>query len=259
MKKVLIIDDDESIRESSKLLLEVVWYDVRVAEDGASGIRVALEFIPDVIICDIAMPIIDGYSVLSELNKNPVTASIPFIFLTAKIEMSDLKQGMQLGADDYICKPFTSSELLNSIELRLEKTSKLKESLKQSELSKSKNSEPETKKLNKDSQIIVMAGGNPKQLMINSIVYIESLEKYSKVFTTDGKKIIVRKLLKEWENLLPGEFFIRIHKTTIINLNFVKKFEKWFDYSFRVFLENVEEPFIVSRRYSAKLRNEKII
>ncbi len=257
MKKVLIIDDDESIRESTQTLLEVVGYDVKVAEDGAKGIKLAFEFIPDIIICDIAMPIMDGYSVLNELGKNSKTSSIPFIFLTAKIEMSDLKQGMQLGADDYICKPFTSSELLKSIEIRLEKKNKLRESLK-SETVKN-NSDNNTKKLNKDSQIIVMAGDHPQNLVLNSIVYIESLEKYSKVFTSDGKKITVRKLLKEWESLLPEEIFIRIHKTTIINLNYVKKFEKWFDYSFRVFLDNIDIPFIVSRRYSAKLRNEKIV
>jgi DNA-binding LytR/AlgR family response regulator len=257
MKKVLIIDDDESIRESTQTLLEVVGYDVKVAEDGAKGIKLALEFIPDIIICDIAMPIMDGYSVLNELGKNSKTSSIPFIFLTAKIEMSDLKQGMQLGADDYICKPFTSSELLKSIEIRLEKKNKLRESLK-SETVKN-NSDNNTKKLNKDSQIIVMAGDHPQNLILNSIVYIKSLEKYSKVFTSDGKKIVVKKLLKEWESLLPEEIFIRIHKTTIINLNYVKKFEKWFDYSFRVFLDNIDTPFIVSRRYSAKLRNEKIV
>lgn len=257
MKKVLIIDDDESIRESTQTLLEVVGYEVKVAEDGAKGIKLALEFIPDIIICDIAMPIMDGYSVLNELGKNSKTSSIPFIFLTAKIEMSDLKQGMQLGADDYICKPFTSSELMKSIEIRLEKKNKLRESLK-SEVVKN-NSENNNKKLNKDSQIIVMTGDHPQNLILNSIIYIESLEKYSKVFTSDGKKIIVKKLLKEWESLLPEEIFIRIHKTTIINLNYVKKFEKWFDYSFRVFLDNIDIPFIVSRRYSAKLRNEKIV
>jgi DNA-binding LytR/AlgR family response regulator len=257
MKKILLIDDDESIRESTQELLEVVGYVVKTAEDGAKGIKIAGEFIPDVIICDIAMPIMDGYAVLNELSKNPVTAIIPFIFMTARIEISDLKRGMHLGADDYICKPFSSSELLNSIELRLKKKMKILESVNNAK-NFNGDGHKETKKFDKDSRIIVMTGNHPYNLVINSILYIESLEKYSKVFTTDGKKIIVRKLLKEWENSLPDDIFIRIHKTTIINLNYAKKFEKWFDYSYRVYLDKVEEPFIVSRRYSTKIRCEKI-
>jgi DNA-binding LytR/AlgR family response regulator len=257
MKKILLIDDDESIRESTQELLEVVGYQVMTAEDGAKGIKIASEYMPDVIICDIAMPIMDGYAVLNELSKNPVTSTIPFIFLTARIEIADLKRGMQLGAHDYICKPFSSSELLNSIELRLKKKMKIIESLHDLK-DNIKKELKETKKLDKDSQIIVMTDSHPQNLVLNSIVYIESLEKYSKVYTNDGKKIIVRKLLKEWENSLPDDIFIRIHKTTIINLNYAKKFEKWFDFSYRVFLDKVEEPFIVSRRYSAKIRCEKI-
>ena len=124
MKKVLIIDDDKSIRESTQELLEIVGYDVKVAEDGAKGIKLASDFTPDIIICDISMPGLDGYSILKELSKDSVTSVIPFIFLTAKTEMSDLKFGMQIGADDYICKPFSSNELINSIELRLKKKRK---------------------------------------------------------------------------------------------------------------------------------------
>jgi len=257
MKKILLIDDDESIRESTQELLEIVGYTVKTAEDGEKGIKLAAEFVPDVIICDIAMPIMDGYAVLNELSKNPVTSTIPFIFMTAKIEITDLKRGMQLGADDYICKPFSSSELLNSIDLRLKKKMKIVESLGNAK-NFSKNEHKETKKLDKDSRIIVMVNNSPQSFVLSTIVYIESLEKYSKVFTSDGKKIIVRKLLKEWENSLPEDIFIRIHKTTIINLDYAKKFEKWFDYSYRVYLDKVEEPFIVSRRYSTKIRCEKI-
>jgi DNA-binding LytR/AlgR family response regulator len=256
MKKILVIDDDKSIRESTQELLEIVGYEVKVAEDGTKGIKLANEFLPDIIICDISMPVLDGYSVFNELSKDALTSVIPFIFLTAKAEMSDLKYGMQLGVDDYISKPFSSNELLNSIELRLKKKDNIIEFYKNGNQKEngSKNGH-DNNNLSKDSQILLMVGNHPQNFRIGSIVYIESLEKYSKVFTSDGKKVIVRKMMKEWEKILPENLFIRIHRSTIINLDYVKKFEKWFNYSYRVFLEKVEEPFIVSRRNSEKLRN----
>ena len=256
MKKILVIDDDKSIRESTQELLEIVGYDVKVAEDGTKGIKLAKEFIPDIIICDISMPVLDGYSVFNELNKDPVTSVIPFIFLTAKAEISDLKFGMQMGADDYISKPFSSNELLNSIELRLKKKDKIIQFYGNEKEHKSSNGHVKNI-LDKESQILLMVGNHPQNFKIGSLIYIESLEKYSKVFTSDCKKVIVKKMMKEWEEILPSDLFIRIHRSTIINLDYVKKFEKWFNYSYRVFLDKVEEPFIVSRRNSEKLRKNR--
>jgi len=256
MKKILVIDDDKSIRESTQELLEIVGYEVMVAEDGTSGIKLAKEFIPDIIICDISMPVLDGYSVFNELNKDSVTSVIPFIFLTAKAELTDLKYGMQLGADDYIRKPFSSNELLNSIELRLKKKDKIVQFYGNEKEHKSDNGHVKNV-FDKDSQILLMVGNHPQNFKIGSLVYIESLEKYSKVFTSEGKKVIVKKMMKEWEEILPADLFIRIHRSTIINLDYVKKFEKWFNYSYRVFLDKVEEPFIVSRRNSEKLRKSR--
>jgi DNA-binding response OmpR family regulator len=252
----LVIDDDKSIRESTQELLEIVGYDVMVAEDGTKGIKLAKEIIPDIIICDISMPVLDGYSVFNELNKDPDTSVIPFIFLTAKAELTDLKHGMQLGADDYISKPFSSNELLNSIELRLKKKDRIIKFYGNEKEHKSSNGHAKGV-LDKESQILLMVGNHPQNFKISSLVYIESLEKYSKVFTSESKKVIVKKMMKEWEEILPPDLFIRIHRSTIINLDYVKKFEKWFNYSYRVFLDKVEEPFIVSRRNSEKLRKSR--
>jgi DNA-binding LytR/AlgR family response regulator len=255
MKKILLIDDDKNIRESTKELLEVVGYNVLTAEDGSKGIKLANENKPDVIVCDIAMPVLDGYAVLNHLNKNPETSHIPVIFLTAKAEMGDLKNGMQLGADDYICKPFKSDELLKSIELRLEKKNKILNSFEnQFKITSTFHNQ---NNLNLESRIIVIAGNNPYSLKIGSIIFIESMEKYSKVYTVEGKKLIVRRLLKEWDELLPQDLFMRIHKTSIINMTRIRKFEKWFDYSYKVYLDNYETPLTVSRRYSKKLKYRK--
>lgn len=121
MKKILVIDDEESIRYNLVQLLTTENFDAIAAEDGRLGLHLAFEVIPDLILCDVLMPELDGYEVLKGLRQNPVTATIPFIFLTAKDTKADLRQGMELGADDYITKPFTIDELLGAIATRLEK------------------------------------------------------------------------------------------------------------------------------------------
>lgn len=127
MIKILIIEDESDIRETLKDVLTIIGYDVYEAENGQKGILIAKEIIPDLIICDIMMPIIDGYGVLSTLRKNPLTFSIPFLFLTARSTTSDRRFGMELGADDYITKPFNGDEIIRAIETRLEKSREIKD------------------------------------------------------------------------------------------------------------------------------------
>lgn len=122
MKQLLLIEDNHEIRENTAEILELAGYKVRTAENGKIGVEKALEQKPDLIICDIMMPVLDGYGVLHLLNKNPELTGIPFIFLTAKAERSDFRKGMEMGADDYITKPFNDIELLNAVESRLRKT-----------------------------------------------------------------------------------------------------------------------------------------
>src|SRR5690606_35960882 len=119
--KILIIEDNLDIREGTTEILELAGYEVIAAENGKIGVELAQSNLPDLIICDIMMPELDGYGVLYLLGKNPETASIPFIFLTAKAERTDLRKGMDMGADDYLTKPFDDIELLNAIESRLKK------------------------------------------------------------------------------------------------------------------------------------------
>lgn len=121
MKSVLVIDDNNDIRENTAEILELSGYRTLTAENGKKGVDIAIKEKPDVIVCDIMMPELDGYGVLHLLRKNPDTQYIPFIFLTAKTERSDLRKGMEMGADDYITKPFEDIELLNAVEIRLKK------------------------------------------------------------------------------------------------------------------------------------------
>ncbi|MBW6489636.1 MAG: response regulator [Lentimicrobium sp.] len=119
--KILLVEDDKSLAITISNLLKVKGYDVTHADDGAVGIQKAFEIIPDLILCDISMKEISGYDVFNILKESSATAMIPFVFLTAKSELKDIRFGMQLGADDYIVKPFEYDELLISIATRLNK------------------------------------------------------------------------------------------------------------------------------------------
>src|SRR5690606_2649812 len=123
MKSVLIIEDNNDIRENTAEILELAGYKTFTAENGKKGVDIATREKPAVIVCDIMMPELDGYGVLHLLRKNVDTQHIPFIFLTAKTERSDFRKGMEMGADDYISKPFEDIELLNAIEVRIKKSS----------------------------------------------------------------------------------------------------------------------------------------
>ena len=121
MKRILLIEDNPDIRENTAEILELDGYEVYTAENGKLGVEMATSLKPDLVICDIMMPVLDGYSVLHLLSKNPDTENIPFIFLTAKADRSDFRKGMEMGADDYITKPFDDVDLLNALESRFKK------------------------------------------------------------------------------------------------------------------------------------------
>ena len=121
MKKILVVEDAKALRRDIIEMLGYEGYQVEGAENGQEGIERARDYRPDLIICDIMMPVMDGYDMLRELRKDRGTSAIPFIFLTARAERGDMRQGMELGADDYVTKPFTASELIKTVQARLEK------------------------------------------------------------------------------------------------------------------------------------------
>lgn len=121
MKKILVVEDAPSLRKDILEMLGFEGFEAIGAENGVIGVQRAIEHIPDLVICDIMMPEMDGYGVLEELRKDPRTATIPFIFLTARTERVDMRQGMELGADDFLTKPFHAAELLATVRTRLRK------------------------------------------------------------------------------------------------------------------------------------------
>jgi CheY-like chemotaxis protein len=118
MPKVLVIEDQPFVRANILEMLEAEDFEVVSAENGFVGALWALEHVPDLVICDVMMPEANGYEVLSALRQSPITASIPFIFLTAMADKVDVRYGMNLGADDYLTKPFTRLELLEAVSSR---------------------------------------------------------------------------------------------------------------------------------------------
>ena len=123
MKKILIIEDEEQTRKNLATILRMEGHTALTAADGKLGLELARREQPDLILCDVMMPRLDGYGVLAALREDKATAAIPFIFLTARGERNDLRTGMNLGADDYLTKPATASELLAAIDARLKRES----------------------------------------------------------------------------------------------------------------------------------------
>ena len=126
MKRILLIEDNRDVRETTADILELSGYAVEAVDSGKAGVEAALALRPDLIVCDIMMPGLDGYGVLHILGKRPETSGIPFIFLTARSEKADVRKGMNLGADDYLTKPFEETELLDAVETRLHKNELLR-------------------------------------------------------------------------------------------------------------------------------------
>ena len=253
MKKILLIEDDSKSRSNIKYLLEANKYKVFSAEDGLEGINMAMEIKPDLIICDILMPVVDGYKVKEDLSTNPNTSSIPFIFLSAKSDLCDIRKGMNLGADDYLTKPFKIADLLKAIEARMNRIVEIGKQILGAKENQNGNN---PQKLEREDSIFIEADGKPTFIRINTINYISAMGEYSKLYLKDGRKVLVRRLIKQWDEILPQNLFIRVHRSTIINIDSIKKIEKWFKRSFVIHLENSVEPVYMSERFARKLKSQ---
>lgn len=252
MKKILVIEDEKSVRENILTLLIEEGYNVFTASNGDAGIDIAKTEMPDLIICDIMMKGKDGYDVLKELGKHKHTKTIPFIFLTAKVEHADLRKGMELGADDYLFKPFKIDELLKSVGTRIKKSEMFK-----AEISSTAEKD-KSKKYAANEKLFISVNGKPHLITISDILFIVAENQYTSINLTGSKSYLIRKPVSYWENLLPETSFLRIHRSTIINTDHLQKIEKWYNSSFIVRLKNVNDPFIISKRYATKLRTKLV-
>lgn len=251
MKKILLIEDDESVREGLVELLEAKGYKVFSCVNGREGVSLAGEINPDLIICDIMMPKLNGYEVKEELDKEANTSNIPFIFLTAKADMSDFRAGMLLGADDYIIKPFDTSDLLEAINIRMDKNKKIENFLK---TIKKEGGEREKKELKETDHIFINRGDSPHFIKVSKIICITAQGNDSIIHLTDKIKFEIRRALAAWDELLPSDIFRRTHRSNIINLNYVEKISNWSSGTYLIHLRGIEETFKVSQRYAKELR-----
>jgi two-component system LytT family response regulator len=216
MSKILIMEDDATVRLPLIDLLEANNYDVIAAEDGRSGVQLAIKEKPDLILSDIMMPEMDGYAAFEALQREPVTAVIPFIFLTAKTDPSDIREGLGLGADDYITKPFDSEDLLDAIHTRLNKYRKISEAA----LSADSNADFD--------QIFIKDGESCWFVEYEKIRLLESEDNYVRIFFEENKPLVSR-TLNYLEERLPAKFFFRANRKQIINLKWIRHIQPWFN------------------------------
>lgn len=216
MKKILILEDDANVRLPLVDLLEAERYKVVAAEDGRSGLELARAEKPDLIVSDIMMPHMDGYEVFKALQDDPLTAIIPFIFLTAKTDPADIREGLGLGADDYITKPFEQEDLLESIQTRLEKHQRISEAALNAE------SNPDY------DQIFIKDGESCWFVEYEKIRLLESEDNYVRIFFEKEKPLISR-TLNTMEERLPAKFFFRANRKQIINLKWIRHIQPWFN------------------------------
>jgi DNA-binding LytR/AlgR family response regulator len=249
MHRLLIIEDEEDIRDIIQELFEQEGYETYVASGGAEGIKMALRLVPDIILCDIMMPGLDGFQVKQKLSETKSTQAIPFIYLTAKADYDSVRHGMNLGADDYISKPIRNNELVEIVSNRLKRIRDIRATIK----------ENSSAKLKADDKILLNLGKERLLIPLNDIIFIDVLGNYTEVHTVDKKKTLQKKSLKAWEEILPEKIFIRVHHKTIINFNYIQKIEPFFNSAFVIWLKHHPESIICSKRYSQKIKKTFVL
>lgn len=234
--RAIIVDDERLARNDLRSLLSE-YKEIEVVAE-ADNVDKAIESIakhdPDIIFLDIQMPGKSGFNLLEQID---VKARV--IFVTAFDEYAI--RAFEVDAIDYLLKPVNPERLKNTIE-RLEH-----EGLDRTE---------SRKKLQYDDTIFLTINAHLKFMRINTIVFIQAAGDYSEITTNDGKKGLAQKSLTEWEHRLPEKYFCRIHRSTIVNLDYVNRIDEWFGNSFHVYMKNIETPLILSRRYAALLRHK---
>lgn len=248
-----MIDDDSLIRLNLSESLKFAGFEVLTAADGQSGIRLAETSLPDLILCDIMMPGIDGFQVLKELSAKETTRQIPFLFLTAVADTSDIRLGMALGADDYITKPYRVKELIAAIQARLERIKALKSTFSK-EPDKPSEPFPGPNSHSYTQNIILTEAGKPHYVRLSNIAAISADGDYTTVYLIDGKEFYIRRLLGDWDKVLPEANFFRIHRSTVVNLEYIEKIEKWFKRSFKIYMKHINRSFVVSERAAVLLK-----
>jgi two-component system LytT family response regulator len=235
MKLTAIIIDDERLARAELRLLLTDFAEISIVGE-AKNLTEAVDLIrlnkPEVVFLDIQLSRENGFDLLEKVEKD-----FKLIFVTAFDEFAI--RAFEINAIDYLLKPVNPERLAKTLERLLETEEK---------------SEVIWRKLEYEDHLFIEIGERSRFLKISSIKYISADGDYTQVFTDDGQKHLVTKRLREWEDRLPEKYFIRIHRSTIVNLEFIEKVEMWFSRSYQIYLRGKKEPLIVSRRYAAQLK-----
>ncbi len=233
--KALIVDDERLARKELISML-ADFPEITIAGE-ASEVSIAQKLIietePDVIFLDIQMPGESGFDLIDSI---PIETRI--IFVTAFDEYAI--RAFDVNALDYLLKPVNPKRMKEAID-------RLK--------SVDRETNDGTKKLVEEDRLLLAINNKLQFIKVSSIICISAAGDYTEIHTSNGIKGVTLKSLKEWEFRLPEKLFVRIHRSTIINLDSIENFEEWFNNSYRVYLKSIKEPFTISRRYSSKLRD----
>lgn len=216
MEKILIVEDEQGIRDTLKEILEFAGYEVLIAANGKIGFDLIIEDHPDLVLCDVNMPEMGGFELLEAVNQRFKDQIIPpFLFLTAKVEAEGLRYGMSLGADDYIFKPFAASDILKTVRLRLDRRNKL---LDQRSISKTETVIADANKL------AIPCNDGLELISFEKIIKCQADRAYCNFYLIDNRKILVSKPMKDFEEILCSKSFLKVHKSTIVNIKHIEKF-----------------------------------
>lgn len=247
-KKILIIEDDKNLLLNIKELLEEEGYLVQTTTDGKTGLELIFNWKPELILCDITIPILNGYEILNEVLKNSSAKGIPFIFLTAKTDKDDRNYALKMGAADYISKPFQLEDLIDTVNIYLERNNGWKH-------------EPDFDmyryKLKPEDEFPMLIADKKRMVKVSDLKYVKIENPYIMIKASDERSYSVEGSINEWEEILPENIFIRIHRGVIINSAFISKIEKINFNSYLVYLKGETEPFLITKRYSEKLKDFK--
>lgn len=250
LKKILVIHGNPEEDFEFQGLLESAGFSIYITEGEADGLKIADKYSPDVIICEL-----NDYEkeleAVKKLNQNKSTEYIPLILITTIGQHVHIRTAMELGADDVLLKPFNEQSLLNTIKKRLHKIEILKEKLTENIISTESAFYNHTN--NKD-HILIKIGTKLKIIEFSKITCITAFKECTKITTDEGNKVIVRRSIKNWLELLPPKDFLRIHRATIINISFLEKIEKSGFRNYDVYLKNISTPFPISQRYGNIMR-----
>lgn len=250
LESILVIESNSRFLNVVSKVLEDAGYNVFTAYNGPDGLRLAAAELPCLILCNMVLYGMSGYEVLEKISADSLTGAIPFVFFTSDYNIDALKKGMELGVDSIIFKPFSVEELLNVVRVKINKLH-----LAERRAVTGYTALPAPAVQNRTNDTILLNINRKKKLVRKSdIEYIKALGAYSAVYLLDKGRVMVRKLLKEWENVLPGEEFIKVRRSAIINVNYIKDLEKCSARSLRIVMQHSNESFITSQRFSVKVK-----